>query len=108
MSVVDRSEDARILLEESDYRLKWARKFEPNTDPRVLCELAHDAIELALNSVIVAAGGRYRSTHDLGILSGQQPARTNRCRRNSAASGNCRGTPEADATRSGGQRAGNR
>lgn len=69
MSVVDRAEDARILLEESDYRLNWARKYEPDTDPRVLCELAHDAIELALNSVIVAAGGRYRSTHDLGILS---------------------------------------
>lgn len=40
-------------------------QYEPDTDPRVLCELAHDAIELALNSVIVAAGGRYRSTHDL-------------------------------------------
>lgn len=66
MSVVAKSEDARILLEESDYRLNWARKYEPDTDPRVLCELAHDVTELALNSVIVAAGGRYRSTHDLG------------------------------------------
>ena len=33
-----------------------------------MCELAHDTIELALNSVIVAAGGKYRSTHDLSML----------------------------------------
>ena len=68
MSVADRAEDARILLNQSSYRLGWAYKYEPGKDPRVLCELAHDTIELALNSVIVAAGGKYRSTHDLGML----------------------------------------
>ena len=72
MSVADRAEDARILLNHSSYRLGWARKYDPGKDPRVLCELAHDTIELALNIIIiiiiVAAGGKYRSTHDLGML----------------------------------------
>jgi HEPN domain-containing protein len=64
----DRTEDVQLLIEEAAYRLRWARKYDPGDDPRVLCENAHEAIEAALNTVIVAAGKRYRSSHDLGHL----------------------------------------
>ena len=32
MSVADRAEDARILLNQSSYRLGWAYKYEPGKD----------------------------------------------------------------------------
>ena len=64
----DRTEDVQLLIEEAAYRLRWAQKYDPGDDPRVLCENAHEAIEAALNTVIVAAGKRYRSSHDLGHL----------------------------------------
>ena len=63
-----RDEEVTLLLKEAAYRLRWARKYDPTEDPRILCENAHDCIEVCLNTLLVAAGERHWSTHDLSNL----------------------------------------
>ena len=68
MSASERRDEAQLLLEA--YRLAGAVEHAPREgeDARIACENAHDAIEVALNAVIVARGDKYRASHDLSAL----------------------------------------
>jgi HEPN domain-containing protein len=73
MTSTGNADDIWLLLDEAEYRLRCAKKYDPLDDPRVLCENAHDAMEFSLNAVIVATARPYRRTHYLALRSRSAP-----------------------------------
>ncbi len=57
-----------MWLGEAEDHLKIARKYDPELNLRLLCSEAHLGAEKAIKSVVIARGGAFTYTHDVGAL----------------------------------------